>query len=218
MSRKIYLLSPLGYKDTLSLPMIEFSLTVSSLDLSTYDLLMFTSKQAVLSTEVLNPQWKEIPCLAIGKATSRQIEALGGTVFYQSESFYAKVLAQDIVNKFQDKRIVYLRPKVVSFDLESFLASRGIKLSQKVIYETQCKVHPADKKPSKDAIIVFTSPSTIECFFKNFTWDSSYAAVVIGESTKAHLPSDISIYVADEPCIRACVDKAKQILLSSNSK
>jgi len=218
MSRKIYLLSPLGYKDTLSLPMIEFSLTVSSLDLSAYDLLMFTSKQAVLSAEVLNPEWKEIPCLAIGKATSRQIEALGGTVFYQPESFYAKVLTQDIVNKFQGKQIVYLRPKVVSFDSKSFFSSQGIKLSQKVIYETQCKVYTIDKKPSKDAIIIFTSPSTIECFFNNFTWDNSYTAVVIGESTKAHLASDIRVYVADEPCIRACVDKAKQILLSSNSK
>ncbi|MBA1420179.1 MAG: uroporphyrinogen-III synthase [Epsilonproteobacteria bacterium] len=215
MSKKIYLLSPVVYEDTISLPMIQFSLIVPSLDLSSYDLLMFTSKQAVKSAEALNPKWKEIPCLSIGSATTKQIEALGGKVVYQPTSFYGKVLSEDIVIKFRDKHIVYLRPKEVSFDSKAFLASKGVILDEKIIYETICKMYTENEKPKNNAIIIFTSPSTIHCFLNNFQWDNSYTAVVIGEATKEHLPENVRYQVADEPTIDACVSKAKHILTAN---
>ncbi len=215
MSKKIYLLSPVAYKDTISLPMIQFSLTVDSLDLSSYDLLMFSSKQAVKSAEALNPKWKEILCLSIGSATTKQIETLGGKVIYQPKSFYAKMLSEDILRKFNDKQIVYLRPKEISFDVKDFLASKGMILDEKIIYETKCRIYPKSEKPKKHAIIIFTSPSTIRCFLKNFQWDYSYTAVVIGEATKKHLPQNVRYEVADEPTIDACVSKAKHILTAN---
>jgi|GEM_PF-5950649 len=43
-------------------------------------------------------------------------------------------------------------------------------------------------------------------------------AVVIGEATKIHLPIDAHYEVADMPLIDACITKAKQLLLTSNSK
>jgi uroporphyrinogen-III synthase len=218
MSQKIYLLSPVSYKETISLPMIAFSLTVSSLDISGYDLLMFTSKQAVKSAEALNPDWKNTPCLSIGNATTKQIEALGGNVAFCPDSFYAQTLSEEILAQFQDKHILYLRPKIVSFDAKTYLSSKGIKITEKVIYETKCEEYGYDKRPKQNAIIIFTSPSTIDCFFKNFIWDDSYRAVVIGESTKKYLPRGMRVYVSDEPLISSCVAKAKEILLSSNSK
>ena len=215
MSKEIYLLSPVVYEDTISLPMIQFSLTVSALELSSCDLLMFTSKQAVKSAEALNPKWKEIACLSIGSATTKQIEALGGRVVYQPTSFYGKVLSEDIVLKFRDKHIVYLRPKEVSFDSKTFLASKGVTLDEKIIYETTCQMYTESEKPKKNAIIIFTSPSTIHCFLKKFQWDNSYTAVVIGEATKEHLPQNVRYEVADEPTIDACVSKAKHILTAN---
>ena len=215
MSKEIYLLSPVVYEDTISLPMIQFSLSVTSLELSSYDLLMFTSKQAVKSAEVLNPKWKEIPCLSIGSATTKQIEALGGKVVYQPTSFYGKVLSENIVLKFRDKHMVYLRPKEVSFDSKTFLASKGITLDEKIIYETRCKIYMDSEKPQKNAIIIFTSPSTIHCFLKNFKWDNSYIAVVIGDATKKHLPENVRYKVAEEATIDACVRKAKHILTAN---
>lgn len=218
MSWAIYLLSPLPKKDTIALPVIRFSLTADTIDLSTCDVLMFTSKQAVKSAEALNPTWKEIPCLAIGSATAKQIEALGGTVLYQSTSFYSKTLSQDIVEIFHDKKILYLRPKVVSFDSKTFLQEAGVKLEEQMLYKTSCIAYENSNKPKKNAIIIFTSPSTIHCFFKNFTWDVSYTAVVIGEATKEHLPDNVRYEVSEVATIDACVAKAKEILLASNSK
>ncbi|WP_309495378.1 uroporphyrinogen-III synthase [Sulfurovum sp.] len=214
----IYLLSPSPREGTIHLPMIRFSLLPSTIDFSKCDTLMFTSKQAVKSAEALDPEWKKYPCLAIGSSTAKEIESLGGKVVYQPKSFYAKILTQDIITQFQDKKVLYLRPKEVSFDSKNFLAKEGIELQEQIIYETSCIRYGKKEKPSKNAIIIFTSPSTIHCFLKNFEWEESYTAVVIGEATKVHLPTHARYEVADRPLIDACITKANQILLTSNSK
>jgi uroporphyrinogen-III synthase len=211
----IYLLSPVSREGTTYLPMIYFSLLHSFLDLSGCDTLMFTSKQAVKSAEALNPEWKNIPCLAIGSATAKQIEDSGGQVIYQPKSFYGKNLGQDIVTMFQNKKILYLRPKEVSFDSKQFLSKEGIEIKEKIIYETSCIHYSQKEKPVKNAIIIFTSPSTIDCFLKNFEWDESYTAVIIGESTREHLPLNARYKVADTPLIDDCISKAKEILTAN---
>jgi uroporphyrinogen-III synthase len=215
MSRAIYLLSPLKKEDTIALPMIRFSVTAKVLDLTSCDVLMFTSKQAVKSAEQLNIAWKNIPSLAIGTATAKQIEKLGGTVLYQPKSFYGKTLSEDIIEKFHDKKILYLRPKEVSFDSKTFLNEAGVQLKEQILYETSCISYGKENQPIKDAIIIFTSPSTIHCFFKNFTWHESYTAVVIGEATKKHLPDNVRYKVAEEATIDACVSKAKHLLTAN---
>jgi len=214
----IYLLSPTSKIDTIHLPVIRFSLLDVQIDFSTCDTLMFSSKQAVKSAELLNPEWKNIPCLAIGKATANTIESLGGKVIYQPKTFYAETLAEDIVSKFKDKNILYLRPKDVSFDSKSFLAKAGIELQEQIIYETACVAYESKDRPLKNAIIIFTSPSSIHCFLENFEWDESYIAIVIGEATKEYLPKNARYEVANTPLIDSCIAKAKEVLLNSNSK
>ena len=214
----IYLLSPLKKEGCIHFPMIDFSLIEKVLNFHGCDILMFTSKQAVKSAEILNPEWKNIPCLAIGAATAKIIESLGGTVLYQPNSFYGKTLSEDILTRFKDKNILYLRPKEVSFDSKTFLAKAGIELQEQIIYETSCIKYEKEDKPDINAIIIFTSPSTIHCFLENFKWDDSYTAVVIGEATKEHLPHNAQYEVAQTPLIDACIAKAKEISLNSNSK
>lgn len=214
----IYLLSPWPKEGCIHLPMIHFDIIEKTLHLQKYHLLMFTSKQAVLSIEALNPKWKEIPCLAIGLATARQIKALGGIVSHQAQSFDAKTLAKDIIKNFKEKKILYLRPKKVSFASKSFLSANGIEIDEEIIYKTSCMRYASEQKPVKDAIIIFTSPSTIHCFLDNFLWDTSYIAVIIGKESKVHLPPQARYEIADTPLIDACIMKAKEILISSNSK
>ena len=215
IQRDIYLLSPLKKEGTIFLPMITFSLLTQNIELSKCDMLMFTSKQAVLSAESINPLWKEIPCLAIGDATAKQIESLGGTVYHKPKIFYAKSLSDDIIKKFKDKNITYLRPKEVSFDSKHFLAQENILLNEQVIYETTCISYEKKYAPQKNAIIIFTSPSTVKCFFNNFSWDKSYIAIVIGEATKKHLQEEVHMYVADVATIEACILKAKEFLTAN---
>jgi len=208
----IYLLSPLKKDDTISLPMISFKITTNSIDFDICDTLMFTSKQAVVSANNIDKRWKNYPCIAIGGATKNKIEELGGEVIYHPQKFYGESLANDIKKYFANRNILYLRPKVISFDSKGFLAKENILLHEQIIYETSCQEYNISQKPKKGAIIIFTSPSTIKCFFKNFSWDSSYMAVLIGNSTKKHLPKECKYIVADEPLIDSCIKKAKEII------
>ena len=211
MSRVIYLLSPTPKEGTIALPMIDFTVTAKFIDFSKTDTLIFTSKQAVVTADKIDLSWKNIPCIAIGPATKKQIEDLGGEVIYFPKDFYAETLSTDIAIFFRDKKLLYLRPKEVSFDSKTFLEKEGIILQEQIIYETSCIQYTLEDKPRKDAIIIFTSPSTIHCFLKNFDWDESYTAVVIGKATKVHLPKNANYVVADEPLIASCIEKAKQI-------
>ena len=212
--RPIYLLSPLKKEGTVALPMIRFDRVADTIDFNGCDTLMFTSKQAVITVDAIDPGWKHIPAIAVGAATRKQIEALGGRVIFHPENFYGEQLAEDIADFFRDRRILYLRPKKITFDSKGYLADRGITLQEEIIYETSCIKYDAPQQPPESSVIIFTSPSTIHCFLKNFRWMPSYTAVVIGKSTKAHLPADADCVVADTPLIDACVKKAKSIAKS----
>ena len=211
MQRPVYLLSPMPREDTIFLPMIDFSIVAEKIDFSSCDTLMFTSKQAVVSADTIDKSWKQYPCIAIGPATKKQIEALGGEVVYFPKEFYGENLSQDIARFFKERKLLYLRPKEVSFDAKGFLKREGIDLQEQIIYETSCIEYTALEKPTENAIIIFTSPSTIHCFLKNFEWDESYTAIVIGKATKVHLPENANFLVADEPLIASCIEKAQII-------
>ena len=207
----IYLLSPLKKEGVASLPMISFELVADKIDFSSCDTLMFTSKQAVVSANSIDESWKNFPCIAIGGATKKKIEELGGRVIYYPKEFYGEVLAKDIEAFFSTKKILYLRPKVVSFDSKAYLEKVGIDLQEQIIYETSCVKYAKEQKPKEGAVIIFTSPSTINCFFKSFKWDESYIAILIGHATKTHLPKICQYAIADEPLIDSCIKKAKEI-------
>ena len=211
-NRIIYLLSPLKKEGTTPLPMISFSLMAKNINFLNSDTLMFTSKQAVVSANIIDSSWKKYPSIAIGKATKSKIEELGGTVIYSPKSFYGEALAKDIEKFFNDRNILYLRPKIISFDSKSYLKKSDIELKEQVLYETSCISYQINEQPIEDSIIIFTSPSTINCFFKNFKWNSSYTAILIGNATKEHLPKECDFLVADEPLIDSCIKKAVEIL------
>ena len=192
--------------------MIEFSLVAKSITFDDIDTLMFTSKQAVVSADAIDKAWKKYPSIAIGGATKKKIEELGGEVIYAPKDFYGESLAKDIERYFSTKKLLYLRPKVVSFDSKIYLEEAGILLKEQIIYETTCRVYSLSEKPQNGAIIIFTSPSTINCFFKNFEWQDDYTAVLIGHATKAHLPKKCRFFVSDRPLIDSCVEKALEIV------
>jgi len=208
---KIYLCSPKKFDGCEHLPMIKFKRVIDKLDLSDFNAIIFTSKQAVIFTDELNKEWKNKKILAVGKATAKIAKELGAKDIYNPAKFYGKELANDIVKHFSNLKMIYLRPKKVAFDSVTFLQNAGIDVIQKVIYETSC-IKYNNINIDKNSIIIFTSPSTIECFFNSFKWDKSYKAIVIGKTTLKALNSDIEAFVADEQTIESCVKKAHEII------
>jgi len=207
---KIYLCSPKEYQGVDSLPMIKFNLITEDLDLSWCDTILFSSKQAVVYADKLNSNWKNKKIIAVGPATKKKAQDLGATDVYYPKEYYGSTLAKDVIKYFNDRKILYIRPKIISFDSKTFLSNYGIDIKEQIIYETKCKVYKNINLEPK-SVIIFTSPSTIECFLKNFEWNESFKAVVIGKTTKKGLLKGMKYYVANEPTIAACVEKAKEI-------
>jgi|AAUQ01.1.fsa_nt_gi uroporphyrinogen-III synthase len=207
----IYLCSPKRFEGATPLPTIQFRLIVDKLDLDNYDTLIFTSKQAIKFTERLNPSWKYKRILTVGRATMELARELGAKDILFPSSYYSQNLADEYLDILRDSKALYIRPKVVSFDSKGYLAKFGIEIDEKIIYETICKEY-SNYTLKRNSIIIFTSPSSIRCFFKSFSWDSSYKAVVIGKATLKELPDIIKeVYIAKRPTIGECVIRAKEI-------
>jgi uroporphyrinogen-III synthase len=208
----IYLLSESRYEEVINLALIKSTCKEIALDLKSYEALIFSSKNAVKAIDKINKNWRKIPSFCIGEATAHEVKSLGGIVRYVAQSSYGDDFALELIEKLQNKKTIFLRAKIVLSSLEKILVDAGIDLDSKVIYETTCKDDNLVKELEKNSIIIFTSPSTLKCFFKHFSWDNSYKAVCIGKVTAQALPSNISPYISETQSIASCIDLAKTLI------
>jgi uroporphyrinogen-III synthase len=110
------------------------------------------------------------------------------------------------------KKVLYLRAKKIIYDISSKLNSLGVDCDEAIVYETKCTKYVDKYKFNKGSIFIFTSPSTIDCFFDNFTWDNSYSAIVIGKTTLSYLPKHIkNVFLSNDKSIQSCIDIAKSL-------
>ena len=209
--RPIYLLSQKHYKGAKNLPVIVIRFLDPSVDLSEIDALIFTSKNGVEAIDRVTDQWRSVPAYAIGSATSKSIEEHGGRVVYEAKNSYGDLFAKEIKDRLQGKRVLFVRPKKVTSKLNQILRQNGVDLHELIAYETICNEDSDLKAPPSGAIIIFSSPSTIDCFFQRFAWDSSYQAVVIGDVTASAMPKEIDFLKAQQATIPACIDLAKKL-------
>ncbi len=208
----IFILSEKEYEGALNLSCIKINFLKKEINLSKYDALIFSSKNGVLAIDKLTKSWKNIPSYSIGGATSKVINSLGGKVIYEAKSSYGDNFAKEIKDRLKGKKILFLRAKVVTSNLNEILLKAGVKLYELVVYETRCNDCKELKTPPLNSVIIFSSPSTIECFFRCFSWESSYKAVVIGSKTASFMPKDISFVLAPKQSINSCIELSKKLL------
>ena len=203
----VYLLSPTPKPGVRHLPMIQFETIPQTLDFSSVDGLILTSKQGVVALdEVSGGRWRSTPAAAIGEMTAKEIETRGGKVIYIASKAYGDVLAKEISERFDGFRWLYPRPKVVVSKIASDLRSAGIEVDEKVIYETRCISYDVSRKPGKDAVLIFTSPSIVRCFFENFEWDESWRAVAIGNKTAQAFPAYVTVEISPFTSIDSAIE------------
>ena len=207
----IYLLSDSYHEGVTNLPQIKILYKEMNLDVSSYDVLIFSSKKGVKAISKIAQDWIKIPSYAIGTPTADFIKASGGKVAYIAQSSYGNNFAKEIIPKLQNKKVLFIRAKKVASDLESILRTSGVDLTSEIAYETTCR-DKTDEKIEENSVFIFTSPSTIKCFFKNHEWHKSYKAVCIGNVTAKALPKNISLHVSKTQTIDACIELAKTLI------
>lgn len=206
----IYILSEKKFEGAKNLPVIKIKFLDKKIDLSNYDALIFTSKNGVEALDRVGSDWMDKEIYSIGSGTTKAIKEKGVQVAYTAKSSYGDDFAKEIGGLLKDKKVLFPRAKTVTSKLNEILKDLGVDLDEVIVYETICNESNLNK-PEKDSAIIFSSPSTIECFFKIFSWDISYKAVVIGEKTASFMPKDIKYVLSAKQTIPACIEIAKSL-------
>lgn len=207
----IYILSDKKVPGAVNLPVFNIKTIQQDIDLSGYDALIFTSKNAVYSLDSMDQTWKEKPAYTIAPQTAKVVDQLKGNLAFIGKDKHGNGFALELCEKLKHQKVLYLRGMEVVSDLVNILKSHAIECDELIVYETICRKFDTQITLPKDATIIFTSPSTIKCFFKNTTWDESFKAVSIGHTTADYFPSYITPAVADTTSLESCVKKAIEI-------
>ncbi len=198
-----------------NIPLYKISYVIQEIDFNQYDAIIFTSQNAVLAVNSFSEGWKKIPAYTIAAQTAKTVKKLGGYLQFVSLTKHGDTFAQELMDELKGKRVLYLRGEKVVTNLIKIIEDAKIQCDDKVVYRNICNEGLKVKVLPKNAYIIFSSPSTIECFFKKFTWKESYTAISIGNTTAQYFPPSITPYIADTTSIVSCINKAIELKLSS---
>jgi uroporphyrinogen-III synthase len=209
--QNIYVLNDKKVKWAKNLPVFKIETIKQEIDFSKYDALIFTSKNGVKSIDSYDKKWKKTPAYVIAPQTAKVVNDLGGKVKFVGKKKHGNEFAHELIEELKGKKVLYLRGEKIVSDLMNILNSNGVECDDVVVYKTVCKHFSKKIKLPKNSSIIFSSPSTIECFFKNCEWDESYKAISIGHTTEQYFPEYIKPIIADTTSLDACVRKAIEL-------
>ena len=209
--KPIYVLTNEKYEDALNYPVIKINFLSPSISFEGIDYLIFTSKNGVRAVDKINKKWKKIPSFAIGKATAKEIKKLGGKIEFISKSAYGDEFAKEIIQKYQNKTFLFLRAKKIISPISEIFKNSSNILKEIIVYETTC--NEPNEKLIKPSIVIFSSPSTVECFSKINDFEN-IIPIAIGKKTKNILSNYINnILIPKTPSIKECINLAKNVKL-----
>ena len=206
----IYLFSKTPHDDVTHIPILLTQFLQPAIEFVNYDAIVVTSKQAVTALGKISPDWKTLPILCVAEGTAQMAQESGASVLEYGEG-YGERLADIIIERYGEKRWLYPRPEVVASDLGDRVKRAGVDLDEVVVYRSYCNPDVAQTELKKAAVMIFTSPSAIECFMKFFRFETGQKVVVIGETTKASLPEGVDAFMPEAPSVEACVALAEKL-------
>ena len=207
----IYILSDKKVKWAKNLPVIKIETIKTNIDFSSYDALIFTSKNAIYSLDSYTHAWKTKPLYVIAPETAKIASDMVGKLKFVGKEKHGNEFAAELIPLLKNKKVLYIRGSRVVSDMVDILHSNDIVCDEAIIYKTVCINFKKKIKLPKKSVIIFSSPSTIECFLKNFQWDDSYKAISIGHTTKNYFPPFITPHVSETTSLDSCVKKAIEL-------
>jgi len=205
----IYILTDELQEGVLNYPVIKINFLSPSFSFENIDYLIFTSKNGVRGVDRLTNEWREIPSFAIGKATAKEIEKLGGKIEYIAKSSYGDEFAKEIIKNYKNKNFLFFRAKKIISPINEIFQNSSNSLKEVIIYKTSC--NKPEKKLIKPSIVIFSSPSTVKCFNKIKTFEN-IIPIAIGKKTKKVLEKYINnIFMPSTPSIKECIKLAKSL-------
>ncbi len=211
MSKPIYLFSISSHPHAKSINSLDVTLLKPEIDFSQYDFFVLTSKQASEALKQYDAKaYIHIPALCVSTQSALAYESLGGKVLACGNG-YGDNLTETIAEFPHAKKWLYLRAKVVASDFISTCQDEGYSVDEVVVYESVCSKELWHVEVEEDAVLIFTSPSSVECFLKNHTIVPSNKVIVIGATTASSLPKETNYILSAETTIQSCMDIALKL-------
>ena len=209
----IFLLNDTKVQWAKNLPLFKITYIKKEIDFNKYDAIVFTSKNAIKAVNSYNKNWKKIPSYVISEQTAKLVKDLDAKLEYVSKTRHGNEFAYEILNLLKGKKVLYLRGRDIVSNFLEIMKENSIDCKDEIVYENNFNEEIKKIKIPKNSKIIFTSPSTVEYFFKVFTWDKTYKAISIGKTTARYFPKDkdIEVFISDNTSFKACVDKALEI-------
>jgi uroporphyrinogen-III synthase len=208
-TRNIYLLNDMKIEGVNTIPLLKIEYIPQDIAFENYDALIFTSKNAVYSLDSFTHAWRDVPSFVIASKTAKVVESLKGKIEFIGNSGHGDDFAKELIPLLKNKKALYVRALKIVSGLGNKLKKAGIDIHEVITYKTAC--HETNTITlDENAVIIFSSPSTIECFFKHYTWKKSYKAIVIGQTTARYLPKEIPCLISKSTSIEDCIALAKE--------
>ena len=211
--RKIYLIS--NTKTTnesvinLSVSKIEF--LKFELNLSDYDVLVATSKNAFNALKFNGISPINLPVFAIANSCASAAREFGFSEIYTGKNAHGDDFAREILPLLKGKNVLYLKGKDSASNFLEILQNGGVNIKAIIAYKNVLNPYKMELKPPKNSILIFASPLNVKNFLSNFGWDESYKVISIGKVTAKELKFTEPI-VSQSQDINACIALAKTLL------
>jgi len=201
IDRPIVTLSKIEYEGAVSFPLLKFIYFRPEIDLTQYDALIITSKEAIKALSYL--KWQNIRVYCVGNATAKLVP----NVAYSQNSGGALELVEYLKKNSIDERLLYCRGEKVSVDIASKL-----KIDETILYKSICIEDKPKIKIAPNSTIIFSSPSTVDCFLKYYKFESSFKAIALGKTTALSLiNAKIPHVISPSTTISSAIEFAKKL-------
>lgn len=208
--RPIYLISKTPYPGVNHIPILKTRFFTPDIHFDRYDGLIVTSKQILKALSPYQESWKELPIIAVSEATADVFREAGYTILAVANG-YGKGIVPIVSEQFRAHRWLYLRPSVVATPWLKEAVQAGASIDEAILYETECNEAIAKHEIASNAILIFTSPSSIECFMRHHDLVETQIIVVIGKTTQNALPKGVESFLSTETSIASVVEKAYEL-------
>ncbi|MCK4875182.1 MAG: uroporphyrinogen-III synthase [Sulfurimonas sp.] len=208
MSKNIYLFATSKSPHARSVKSLEVRFLKPTIDFSKYDYLIITSKQTVKALEQYEREdFINIPALCVSVKTATSYENFGGKILAIGDG-YGDNLVKNIKDFAKDTKWLYLRAELIASDFVQRSQDDGYDIGEEILYVSECSKEILDVRVNDDSTLIFTSPSSIECFLKNNTIHPDAKIVVIGKTTASSLPKDVEYQISEKTSIDSCIELA----------
>lgn len=206
-NKQIYTLSEKKVAGAISCPIIKTKyLSVNFNDeISTT---VFTSKNGVKGLYKIRPDFINYPSFVIGEETAKEIILLGGRVLFIATKSNGEEFAKEL-QKHNVSELIWARGMQIAYDLTK---TANLNIKEVVVYETICNDSISFSFDSNSAI-VFSSPSTVKCFFSKDLWRNDLMAIAIGATTANALKEyGVDAFVSPQQTLKSAVELATKVL------